>query len=37
MRYQDENIRLTRKMTAALYGVSVQDIGQHIRKMLDDG
>jgi hypothetical protein len=37
MRYQDENIWLTQKMMAALYDVSVQNIGQHIRKILDDG
>ena len=37
MRYQNENIWLTRKMMAALYDVSVQNIGQHIKKILDDG
>ncbi|MCL2816004.1 MAG: virulence RhuM family protein [Oscillospiraceae bacterium] len=37
MRYQDENIWLTQKMMAALYDVSVQNIGQHIKKILDDG
>jgi len=36
MRYQDENIWLTQKMMAALYEVSVQNIGQHIKKILDD-
>ena len=36
MRYQDENIWLTQKMMAALYDVSVQNIGQHIKKILDD-
>jgi hypothetical protein len=37
MRYRDENIWLTQKMMAALYDVSVQNIGQHIKKILDDG
>ena len=37
MRYQDENIWLTQRMMAALYDVSVQNIGQHIKKILDDG
>ena len=37
MRYQDENIWLTQKMMATLYDVSVQNIGQHIKKILDDG
>ena len=36
MRYQDENIWLTQKMMAALYDVSIQNIGQHIKKVLDD-
>jgi hypothetical protein len=37
MRYEDENIWLTQKMLAALYDVSIQNIGQHIKKILDDG
>jgi len=37
MRYQDENIWLTQKMMAALYDVSVQNIGQHIKNIFDDG
>jgi hypothetical protein len=37
MRYQDENIWLTQKMMAALYNVSVQNIGQHIKKIFEDG
>lgn len=37
MRYEDENIWLTQKMMAQLYDVSVQNIGQHIKKILDDG
>ena len=36
MRYEDENIWLTQKMMAVLYDVSVQNIGQHIKKILDD-
>ena len=36
MRYQDSNIWLTQKMMAALYDVSVQNIGQHIKKIIDD-
>ncbi|MEG2785311.1 MAG: RhuM family protein, partial [Anaerovoracaceae bacterium] len=37
MRYEDENIWLTQKMMATLYDVSVQNIGQHIKKVLEDG
>ncbi|MDO5417422.1 MAG: RhuM family protein, partial [Lachnospiraceae bacterium] len=37
MRYEDENIWLTQKMMATLYDVSVQNIGQHIKKILGDG
>jgi len=37
MRYESENIWLTQKMMAALYGVSVQNVGQHIKKIFDDG
>ena len=37
MRYEDENVWLTQKMMAALYDVSVQNIGQHIKKVFDDG
>jgi hypothetical protein len=36
MRYQDENIWLTQKMMAELYDVTVQNIGQHIKKVFDD-
>ena len=36
MRYEDENIWLTQKMMAALYGVSVAAINQHIKKIFDD-
>ena len=37
MRYENENIWLTQKMMSALYDVSVQNIGQHIKKIFDDG
>ncbi|MCL1809642.1 MAG: virulence RhuM family protein [Clostridiales bacterium] len=37
MRYEGENIWLTQKMMATLYDVSVQNIGQHIKKVFDDG
>ena len=36
MRYEDENIWLTQKMMANLYGVSVAAINQHIKKVYDD-
>ena len=36
MRYEDENIRLTQKMMATLYGVSTAAINQHIKKVYDD-
>ena len=37
MRYEDENIWLTQKMMATLYGVSVAAINQHLKKIFDDG
>lgn len=37
MRYEDENIWLTQRMMAELYDVSVQNIGQHIKKIYEDG
>ena len=37
MRYESENIWLTQKMIAALYNVSIQNVGQHIKKIFDDG
>lgn len=37
MRYQDENIWLTQKLMAELYDVTVQNIGQHIKKIFEDG
>ena len=36
MRYEDENIWLTQKMLAALYGVSIAAINQHIKKIFED-
>lgn len=36
MRYQDENIWLTQKMLATLYGVSIQVVNKHIKKIYDD-
>ena len=37
MRYESENIWLTQKMMAELYGVSIPAINQHIKKIFDDG
>lgn len=37
MRYEDENIWLTQKLMAELYGVTVQAIGQHLKRILADG
>ena len=34
MRYEDENIWLTQKMMATLYGVSVSIINQHLKQFL---
>jgi hypothetical protein len=36
MRYQDENIWLTQKMTAMLYDVEVNTINEHIKKIFAD-
>ena len=36
MRYEEENIWLTQKMMAVLYGVSVAAINQHIKKIFAD-
>jgi len=36
MRYQDENIWLTQKMIAELYGVTIPAISQHIKKLVAD-
>lgn len=37
MRYEDENIWLTKKMMAELYGVSIQAIDQHLKTLIKDG
>ena len=37
MRYEDENIWLTQKMMAELYGVLKQSISQHINRIYADG
>jgi hypothetical protein len=37
VRYQDENVWLTQKLMAALYGVTVQAIGQHLKRIFADG
>lgn len=36
LRYEDENIWLSQKMMAALYGVDVRTINYHIKKILED-
>jgi hypothetical protein len=36
MRYEDENVWLTQKMMAALYGVSVPAINQHLKRIFSD-
>ena len=37
MRYEDENIWLTRKMMATLYDVAVAAINQHLKRVFEDG
>lgn len=37
LRYEDENIWLTQKMMAELYGVSVATINRHLRVLREDG
>lgn len=37
MRYEDENIWVTQKMMAELYGVNVRTINEHIKKIYNDG
>lgn len=37
LRYEDENIWMTQKMMAELYGVSVPAINQHLKKLIADG
>ena len=36
MRYEDENIWMTQKMMAEMYGISVPAINQHIKKLIED-
>jgi hypothetical protein len=37
VRYQDENVWLTQKMMAAMYGVTVSAISQHLKRIFGDG
>ena len=37
VRYEDENIWLTQKMMAALYGVDIRTINGHIKTIYSDG
>lgn len=37
MRYEDENIWLTQKMIAELYGVTVSAVNQHLKSLIDAG
>jgi hypothetical protein len=37
MRYENENIWLTQKMMAELYGVSVPAVNQHLKRIFEDG
>jgi hypothetical protein len=36
IRYEDENVWLTQKMMAAVYGVSVPAINQHLKRIISD-
>ncbi len=36
MRYEDENIWLTQKMMAEVYGVSIPAINQHLKRIFAD-
>ena len=36
LRYEDENIWLTQKMMATLYGVEINTINEHIKKIYSD-
>ena len=36
LRYEDENLWLTQKLIAELYGVSVPAINQHIKRLTQD-
>ena len=37
IRYEDENVWLTQKMMAELYGVALPTINEHVKKIYDDG
>ena len=37
VRYEDENLWLTQKLMAEVYGVTVSAINQHIKTLFDDG
>ena len=37
LRYEDENLWLTQKLIAELYGVSVPAVNQHIKRLTQDG
>lgn len=37
LRYEDENIWLTQRLMAELFGVSVSAINQHLKRLFDDG
>lgn len=37
LRYEDENLWLTQRLMAELYGVTVPAINQHIKKLTEDG
>ncbi|USN58735.1 MAG: hypothetical protein H6767_01130 [Candidatus Peribacteria bacterium] len=37
LRYEDENLWMTQKLMAELYGVSVPAINQHIKTLMRDG
>jgi hypothetical protein len=36
MRYEDENIWLTQKLMATLYGIDIRTVNYHIKKIFDD-
>ena len=37
IRYENENIWMSQKMLAAVYGVEVPNIAYHLRKLFEDG
>jgi hypothetical protein len=37
LRYEDENLWITQKLIAELYGVSVSAVNQHLKKLMEDG